>query len=276
MKLIKHINNNFAVAEDSVGNIVIVQGKGIGYGNLPRELKDFKGIVRTYYDLDENYVAMINDIPNEVITLSGKIIDKVMNSIDCELNSNIIFTLADHICFCIERYKKNMNIKLPILYDVKNLYEKEYAIGVYALKLIWNELHEYLPEEEASYIALHIINAEKIEKSKTLIDDMIISDITKLIENEYSIRINKDSFNYSRFVSHMNYLLKRIENQQVIESKNEQIFDSIRDEFPESFVCAEKIAKYLEKSIKMLLNNEEKLYLMLHINRLCSREACDQ
>ena len=36
MKLIKKINNNFVLAEDSAGNQVIVEGKGIGFtiGNI--------------------------------------------------------------------------------------------------------------------------------------------------------------------------------------------------------------------------------------------------
>lgn len=275
MKLVKHINNNFAVAEDSVGNQVIVQGKGIGFGDLPRELKNFNGVVRTYYNVDEAYVGMLNHIPSEIITLSGKIIDQVVNTIDCKLSANIIFTLADHICFSIERYKKNMHIKMPIIYDVKNLYEKEYAIGVYALKLIREELQEFLPEEEATYIALHIINAEEMEKNKRISNDIIVANITTLIEDEYDMQINRNSFNYSRFVSHINYLLKRSRAHQTIQSKNDQIFEYIKKEFPESFICANKISKYLEKEIKAQLNDEEKLYLMLHINRLCSHEACN-
>lgn len=275
MKLVKHINNNFAVAEDSVGNKVIVQGKGIGFGDLPRELKNFNGVIRTYYNVDESYIGMINHIPSHVITLSGKIIDKVVNTINCKLSANIIFTLADHICFSIERYKKNMNIKMPIIYDVKNLYEKEYSIGIYALKLIREELQEFLPEEEAIYIALHIINAEEIEKNIRVSNDEVISNITVLIEDEYDIKINQDSFNYSRFVSHMNYLLKRSKAKQVIQSKNDQIFEYIKNEFPESLICANKISRYLEKEMNVRLNDEEKLYLMLHINRLCSHEACN-
>ena len=275
MKLIKHINNNFAVAEDSVGNKVIVQGKGIGFGDLPRELKNFNGVVRTYYNVDEAYVRMINHIPSDVITISGKIVDKVVNTINCKMSANIIFTLADHISFSIERYKKNMHVKMPIIHDVKNFYEKEYAIGVYALKLIREELQVFLPEEEAIYIALHIINAEEMENNKSISNDVIISNITVLIEDEYDIKINKDSFNYSRFSSHMNYLLKRSKANQAIQSKNDKIFEYIKNEFPKSFVCANKISKYLEKEINVQLNDEEKLYLMLHINRLCSHEACN-
>ena len=274
MKLIKHINNNFAVAEDSIGNKIIVQGKGIGFGDLPRELDSFKGVVRTYYDIDETYVSMINHIPNDIITLSGKIIDKAINALDCKLNPNIIFTLADHICFSIERYRKNMAVNMPILHDVKNFYEKEYQIGLYALKLLRTDLQEFLPNEEAAYIALHIVNAEQMEKTKKIDNDAIIANIISIIEDNYDIEINKSSFNYSRFVLHMNYILKDAKGHDP-NVKSNKIYEHIKDEFPELDECANKIIKYLKKEINITLNNEEKLYLMLHINRLCNREACD-
>lgn len=61
MKIIKSINNNFAVAEDSAGNQCIVSGKGIGFGTVPREITDLGVINRTYYDVDSAYIAIIND-----------------------------------------------------------------------------------------------------------------------------------------------------------------------------------------------------------------------
>ena len=42
--------------------------------------------------------------------------------------------------------------------------------------------------------------------------------------------------------------------------------------YPDINVCVEKISKYLNDEYSINLNDEEKLYLMLHINRLCSRE----
>ena len=52
MKLIKKINNNFALAEDSGGNQVIVEGKGIGFTKMPCTITDLSCISRTYYDYD--------------------------------------------------------------------------------------------------------------------------------------------------------------------------------------------------------------------------------
>ena len=160
MRIIKNINNNFAIAVDGAGNRLIISGKGIGFGKVPRELEDITRINRSYYDVDEAYVSMLNEIPEEIIAISAQIVDQARRHIDNPISSNIVFTLADHIHFSIQRYQKQMNVQLPIVYDIQHLFEKEMAIGAYGLRLIQKELHIALPKEEAAYIALHIINAE--------------------------------------------------------------------------------------------------------------------
>lgn len=277
MQIIKNINNNFAIAIDGAGNRLIISGKGIGFGSVPRNLEDITRINRSYYDVDEAYISMINEIPEEIIDISNRIIDKARMVIDNPISSNIVFTLADHINFSIQRYKKKMNIKLPIVYDIQHLFENEMRIGEYGLKLIHKELNIYLPKEEAAYIALHIINAEEQDRNKKVNqDDEIIDKITAIIEKEYDIKINKDNFNYSRFVSHMHYLLKRGKTKHLIYSDNNTIYDKLKNDYQKTYDCVKKVSEYLNGILKIELTDEEKLYLMLHINRLCTREDCNQ
>ena len=275
MKAVKSINNNVVLCVGKNGNEIIARGKGIGFHDFPYEL-DVRFIERTYYDVDEKYISMINDIPEEILDISTLIIDKASNTIDCPFSANIIFTLADHINFSIERTKKNINIKLPITQDIKHLFEKEYAIGKYGLNLIKKKLKIWLPDEEATYIALHIINAESQYEAKENINEDIIIDIIDIIEKEYEISINKNDFNYSRFVTHMHYLFKRGRSKHLLKTMNEQLYEATKEEFPKNYSCVEKVTDYLKKKMNLNLTNEEKLYLMLHINRLCSREECYQ
>ena len=277
MQIIKNINNNFAIAIDGAGNRLIVSGKGIGFGGVPRTLDDITRINRSYYDIDEAYISMINEIPEEIIDISNRIVDKARMVIDNPISSNIVFTLADHINFSIQRYKKKMNIKLPIVYDIQHLFENEMSIGEYGLMLIHKELNIYLPKEEAAYIALHIINAEEQDRNKKVNqDEEIIDKITDIIEREYDIKINKDNFNYSRFVSHMHYLLKRGKTKHLIYSDNNTIYDKLKNDYQKTYDCVKKVSEYLHRILKIELTDEEKLYLMLHINRLCTREDCNQ
>lgn len=272
MKIIKNINNNFALALDSAGNQLIVSGKGVGYGSVPRELKDITVIDRSYYDVDEMYVSMINDIPEEMILIAGMIVDRARLEIENSISSNIVFTLADHISFCIERYKKNMHVKMPIVEDIRHLFEKETAVGEYGLEIIRKRLKIYLPDEEAVYIALHLINAEEKQHGDKIEDDDVIKDIVTIIENNFDICIDTEDFNYSRFLSHMYYLLKRGKRQEQMQSDNDHLFLVMKESYPKVHICSEAVSDCLADRLNILLTNEEKLYLMMHINRLCSRE----
>lgn len=275
MKVIKNINNNVSICLDSTGTQVVVFGKGIGFCKPPYEL-DMSKIQRTFYDVDPVYIQMIQNIPPEMIEVSAKIIDYARSKVEYLLNSSIVFTLADHLMFAIQRNQKNMVIDMPIYYDVKSLYEEEYEIGVYALRLINNVFQIKLPKEEITSIALHLINAAAMAKHQGKKQDSrkIIDHIKHLIEDDFQIKISEDDFNYSRFVSHLQYLLKRGEQGKSITSENYRLYTSIKESFPDVYDSAANINEYLHNVCGFSFNEEELLYLMMHINRLCVREDC--
>lgn len=276
MKVIKKINSNVAVCLDSNQNELIAFGKGIGFPTVPYELKDLSCVHRTYYGINQNYLGLLNEIPEVVFEISEKIVDIAKLSIENEMNPNIVFTLADHINFAIQRYKKNMKIKMPFSYDVSHLYEIEMSIGEKAIKMITEQMKIYLQEEEAVSIALHFINAENMQSNmKSDIDETeVIHKLSCLIESTLHIKIDRKGFNYSRFVSHLQYLLKRRDGNKMISSENDKLYITMKTQCPETFDCALVMKQYVMKHLHWELSQEELLYLMLHINRLCSREDC--
>lgn len=277
MKVVKKVNNNIAICIDANGNELIAFGNGIGFPKTPYEINDLSKITRTFYGVNPNYLDMLNDIPEDVFEISARIVDYAKMKIQAELNPNVVFTLADHINFAIQRYEKKMNIKMPFLYDIEHLYEAEMEVGKKAIRYINKIKKIHLCGNEAFGIALHFINAENIKKhSETGLDEKKIrDDITKIIEHAFDLKINRRSFNYSRFVTHMQYLLKRQMKDTCISSENMRLFDSMIDEFPKTHDCVLQVKAYIKSELNWTLNNEELLYLMLHINRLCSREDCN-
>ena len=271
MKAVRRINNNVIICLDDNNNEVIAKGKGIGFHDFPYEA-DLNTIERTYYNIDSSYYEMIKEIPDEIIDISTRIVDYVRDSIYTLSDSDIVFTLADHINFSIRRYRDNIPIKLPIVYDIQHLLKEEYKIGLYGLELIKKELGIYLPKDEAAYIALHIHEVISNAENSPMSEEDIISEITHMIETKMNIAIDKEGFNYSRFVSHMYYLLRRktgIENQKL---SNQALYEKMLEEYQDVHLVSEEIASYLKEKTGQELDSEEKLYLMLHINRLCSRE----
>lgn len=276
MKVIKKIHNNIALAIDNNNNELIVFGKGVGFKAVPYEITDLNVIERTFYDVDSSLVNQLSEIPEEIFDVSVKIVDLARNRLNKNYNPNTAFTLADHINFAIEREKKNIRISNPLSYDIQLLYEDEYEIGTQSVDFLQKSLSVKLPKEEATNIALHLINAEmKASPDKADIKiNTITEKITQIINEDFQLFIEKDTFNYSRFVKHLQYLLKRQESGKIFSSDNSKMFDSIRSQYPEAYNCALNVKSYLESTeIGMTISNEELLYLMIHINRLCFRET---
>lgn len=126
MRVVKKINNNVAICMDDHDHELIAFGKGIGFPNIPYVLKDLSVIDRTFYGTDAAYFNLLNEIPSDVFEMAANIIDYANSKIMVELNPNIIFTLADHIHFAIQRYEKHMVLRMPIGMDIQHLYEKKW------------------------------------------------------------------------------------------------------------------------------------------------------
>lgn len=276
MKVIKKINNNVAICKDGNNKELIAFGKGIGFLQMPYEIEDMSIITRTFYGVDSNYLALIDEIPEDIFEISAQIVDYAKTVLDAELSANVVFTLADHIQFALIRNKKKMHVRLPIMCDIEHLHHTEMEIGTKAIKYINTTKKVRLPKEEAASIALHFINAQSVSRKTKDSSENIIEDVTSIIEEYFNIQINRNSFNNSRFVSHMQYLLQRQKIDQGILSENGRLFTTMQEEYPKTYDCVLQIRDYLKRELDWESSDEELLYLMLHINRLCSREDCEE
>ena len=273
MRVIKSINTNAAICVDDDNNELVALGKGIGFPKCPYELEDLNVIQRTFYDVDRSYFDLISEIPDDVLKIAADMVDLYMMKSD-EVSSNLVFTLADHLAFAIKRVKENMALDYPLRYDIQHLYENEYKLGKYAVDRIRKELKVYLPKEEAGNIAIHFINSGvSKDQSKRKYDDEVVEQISDIVSKHYGLFIDRENFNYSRFVSHVLYLLKREKVDDQVSSDNRKLYENVKENYPEAYECVSKIADYMKNELNIEMNKEEELYLMLHVNRLCSRET---
>ncbi len=276
MRAIKRINNNVVVCLDASGRELIAMGKGIGFGEIPREIT-LSQIERTFYDVSENSQNLLGELSPEVISFAAQLIDIARNELPYGLSPNAVFPMADHISFAIERAKKGIRVSMPLSYDIEQMYQKECKLGRYALKRIRKEFYIQLPDQEAVGIAMNLINskienAEEQAQNTSMQDAEVLDEITELVEGSFHIMIDRESFNYSRFATHVQYLFQRIHSGKGLNSDNSQMYRELKKEFPGISDCADEIAELIAKEWNESLSEEEKLYLILHINRICSRE----
>lgn len=269
MRIIRKINNSAAVARDSNGKEIVILGKGLGFPDVPYELEDLSRIERSFYDVDPRYLDMIGSLQREVLLASAEIAEEAEIQLNAQLNPNLPLTLADHMQFAMERISKGTEIATPIAYDVKHLYPREYDLGKKALDIFENNVGVRMPEIEAVNVALHLINAQSESGNArfTMRTFQIIGEIDDIVEQQLNITLNKESYSYSRFAMHLQYLIQRLASGRPTDNLGSSMLKPMAREYPEIFYCARQITKYLESTYSWRCNDEETLYLMMHINR---------
>lgn len=274
MKVIRNINNNVAVCLDDNNHEVIAFGKGIGFQKAPYEI-ELAQIDRTYYNLDSHYIALLNELPEDIMEVTTEIVDKGSAYLGIELNKTFWFSLCDHINFAVENAKKGLIISNPMTNEIRHLYEKEMLLGKWAVKHIAKKLSIRLPQSEEGNLALHFINAMQMVKQSQEEDDMehFVEDITDIIESEMNIIIDRNDFSYSRFVTHLKFLLKRSHKLNESISDNVKMYEQVYSNYPEIRGAIAKIKEYIIVELDIEPSKEELLYLMIHINRLCARDG---
>ncbi|WP_315076626.1 BglG family transcription antiterminator LicT [uncultured Clostridium sp.] len=277
MQIIKVMNNSLILARDENDKEIVVMGKGIGFKRKAGEELDTEKIEKIFVLKNETdtreYVKLIEETPSEYIEITNDIIGYANEKLGGKLNDQIFITLVDHISYALTRYEKNITIQNRLLWELKKFYPKEFEIGKYAVGYINDKLKVKLPEEEAGNIAFHVVNAQtdEAEMQNTMLTIRMLKDIFNIIQYNFGITIDKDSLNYSRFLTHLQFFVQRLLDDRMIESKENFIFEQMIKEYPKEVKCARLIGDYVKKVLNKEISNEELLYLTIHIVRIVQK-----
>lgn len=280
MEIIKKINNNIALARDAKGREMVVFGKGIGFPATPYTLQDLSKVQRTFYDVNDKYFSLLQEVPEEIFLAADDIAEDANEELDCPLNTNLPFILADHLNFAIQRTRAGMTLRTPLAYDIKHLYPNEYKLGLSALHMLRRRLQVELPDQEAVSITLHIINAEAEngDMHATMQSAQVISELTEMVEKSFGITLDRDSFSYSRFAMHLRYLVQRMMQGKPLpaDAGSRDLFLTVRRQYPEIYTCTRQLSDYLRNRYGWNCTDEEELYLTMHIHRVKSEQQPDE
>lgn len=273
MRVIRSINNNIAVCVDAQGNELIAMGKGIGYGKLPREVP-LEQVSRTYYNVDPSVLAGVSGVSGPVLEFAARVVERARDELDHELSPNLVFTLADHIEFALKRAREGIFVKMPLSYDVEQSYPDEYRIARQTVRRLRRTFKVALRDEEAVSIALNLVNArtvpDRVAAELARRDEEMLEDVTEIIENAFHLTIDRSSFAYSRCAAHMNYLFSRLRTGKSFDGANLDLYAGVRKDYPQIEACVDRIADHLHEQWGCELTDEERLYLFIHVNRICA------
>lgn len=279
MNVKKVINNNIVKSIDSANNEVLVMGKGIGFQKKVGDPIDNDLIEKVYTsnkDMSTNKLTqLLANVQLEHLQVANEIISFAKVSLGKKLSENIYLTLTDHIDYAIERKKNGLPIKNALLWEIKRFYNHEFLIGKEALNIIQNKLGITLPEDEAGFIALHIVNAELDMSKVSQVSEMtkIIQNILSVIKYHYKMDLDEYSLNYERFITHLKFFVHRLySGVELEEDKDAGFLFMLKERYKEEYLCALKIRDYIIKEFGRDLKEDEMIYLTIHIRRITSKQ----
>lgn len=274
MRVIKSINHNAALCLDSAGHEVVALGTGVGFGELPREV-GVEEVSRTFYDIDPRYLGLVQELPAEHLEFAAQCADVIRQQLSYELSPNFPITLADHLSFMLKRAQEHIVVSMPLSWDVGQRYPLELRLGELCVRGAQRTFGVMLPPSEATGVALSIINAalspSRPQRRDGARAERIMEGVTGLVEVEMGVSIARDSFDYARFATHLRYLIDRMLSGEPIATLDTSLYEEVVRSYPAVAACADKVADYLALRLGTCLSDEERLYLMLHINRVVCR-----
>lgn len=272
----KVLNNNVVVSIDpKTKKEIILMGNGIAFNKKAGQMIDEKKIEKTFVidnkTLGNKIKKLINQIPDGIFELSHEIITHAQKELNLKFDNQIYISLSDHIAFAIKRYNKNIDLKNDLLNEIRRVHKNEFKEALWAVKFINEKLKIKLPEDEAGFIALHFVNASFNETTtKSITSTKIIKDILNIITYYFSLELNEDDLNYDRLLTHLKYFAKRVINNNQFKSDDENFIEMISKAYPEAYNCALKIKDYIYNNYEYDVNNDEVVYLTMHIQRVVS------
>ena len=278
MKIEKILNNNVILTLNDSNQETVVMGRGIAFQKRVGDLVESDKIEKTFIpegqEVMEDLANLYRDIDPDILEVATNVIKYAQGILRLKLSNHIYLTLPDHLSYAISRTKEGLDIKNPLTREIKRFYKVEYEIGRKAIELVKEELGILLPDSEAAAIALHIVNARQDDSDLGVTIRMteLVQDIINIVHFYYGQTFDEDSFQYTRFITHLQYFARWLLHQERRESNDDFLYEQIQRKYRKAFQCTERINEYLKKVEHTSLTKDEQLYLAIHIQRVTTED----
>ena len=217
----------------------------------------------------KKFEELIASISIEYLQVANEIIELAEKELDCKFNDLIYISLTDHIHMAVHRIKNNISINNVMLWEICKFYEREFLVAQRAVNLINARFQIEMPEDEAGFIAMHLIDGQ-MDSNIPLANKImkLIQEITNIVRMSCQIEFDKNSIEYYRFTTHLKFFAKRVLSADESNTEIEpEIISVIKNKYPLATDCTEKISALIEKKYNYRVNSDEKLYLTIHISK---------
>ncbi len=273
MKIIRILNNNVAIVIDDHDNECIVAGKGIAFQKRNGQLIDPKQIDKIFRlareDIPQHENSDFNNVPDALFNIVIDIVKQSATRLDRKIHKSLYASLLDHLNFAIERARRGRFVRSELLWDIKRLYRNEFMIGLAALEAIEQAFSIRLAEDEAAFIALHLLNAQQ---EGTMPDvavlSKIIQNILNIVKYHFGLEYDDQSIDFQRFVTHLKFFAHRLLSHASVRDSDKELQGLVAKKYPQACACAKKVDQFLIHEHQRELTDDELMFLSLHIENV--------
>ncbi|HEN7482997.1 PRD domain-containing protein [Streptococcus constellatus] len=274
-RILNPMNHNVALVRNKKGEELVIVGKGIIFGKkkgdfIPKDKVEKVFRMKTE-ESRENFMTLLKDVPLDFITVTYEVIDSLSKKYGYPVQDYIYVTLTDHI-YCSYQAVQQRRYKDSALPDASEIYPVPYKIAQEAVAIYRERLLDTFPDDEINRIAYHFINAEgdsnsegqnHLDKRKEILGEVE----AELMKN--GIRRTTDNSNfYDRFMIHLNYFLDYLDRSRDDNVSLLEMESQIKQTYPEAYRIGSTIYEIVSQKTGVDLYQSERVYLVLHIQRL--------
>ena len=274
-EIIKVFSNNVVLCEDKRKNAeIIAVGCGIGFKAKPGTFISDSAIEKLYGELSEEDKKYFSDIMNNTDSEILDIVEDALKIIDGELKEKLSIyfhlTMLSHLSFAIERSKYGTIIRNPFLEELRVLYPQEYRIAEKFIEEVNMHLEYKLEIDEVGFITMHIHAALRGVKVSETSEQLILTyELVKVIESELGHKIDRESYDFIRLLTHLKFAVNRVKNNIKIENI---LLPEIKKKLKLYYKISQKVAKFAEKNYNILFNEDEVGYITIHLAKIKSKD----
>lgn len=277
MKIKKVLNNNVVIAKNNNEEETILMGLGLGFGKRAGECVEDKKIEKIFAlkvtSAQQNFSELLSEIPGSIIELSMVTLAEAKTTFNKEISDTILVAFADHLDAAIKRAEKKIAVKNFLLWDIKRFFPEEFKICLTTLEKVNQQFSISLPEDEAGFLAMHIVNGTLGSGHE------YATELTKLMEEilttlKYTLQVNfneQDAY-FQRFITHLKFFTERVFSQTVTdEVADEDLFTLIIRKYPRAYLGTSKVSDFLKQTKNYQVSQSEKIYMTVHLARILEK-----
>jgi len=274
MLISKILNNNVVISEEDQEEVILM-GRGLAFGRkIGQEIPD--ELIEKKYVLSENRRQLLMELPAEVMEMSDKIISFAREKLQKKLKDSAFLAMADHIHGVLLRLEDDIYLKNFLMWDIKRFFPIEFEVGQYAKQLLSAYVNKELPDDEAAFIALTLVNAELENGDGTARDlTMMMEEIMTIVKYSLEISLDEEDIYLERFMTHLKFFCERVlTNSGNRDLEDNEMFDLLKCKYPLVYETTRKIAEFLKQTRNYQTSEDEQLYLTIHLSRMKRRMPC--